>query len=78
MITLQILVRETSSFTNSGWVANSSSNEGNTGGHNPPYILPALELSDISEIPIDLKDDLIFPITNKVLDKNILNCNIPV
>ena len=100
----------TNSIANSGWVANSSSNESIAGVSNPTYILLAFELSDRSEIPIDLKDDLICliirnifkdpvlandghtydrdyittwlekskksPLTNEILDNNILNSNI--
>ena len=62
----------TNSTTNSGWVANISSNEVSAGVPNPTYILPTLELSDTSEIPIDLKDYLICPITREMFKDPVL------
>ena len=62
----------TNSTTNYSWVANSSSNDGSASEPNPTYILPALELSKRSEIPIDLKDYLICTITREIFKNPVL------
>ena len=65
----------TNSITSSGWVADSSSHESSAGVPSSTYILPALELSDRSEIPVDLKDDLICPTTRELFNDPVLAIN---
>ena len=57
---------------NSGWGTNITSNEVSACTHIPPYILPALQLSDTRLITNNLRDDLICPITRDVFKDPIL------